>query len=425
MFVKLDDALNWLYTRKRFSRRVNLCQMEYALKLLGSPEKSFKTIHIAGTNGKGSTATYIFHILKEKGIKCALYSSPHVVMFNERIRIMDEYISDDDALRLINYIHDFNEDFMKTGQETFTFFELLTMMSFIYFKENHVEIAVIECGLGGRLDATNVITPLVSIITAIQKDHMDVLGNTYLKIAKEKLGIVKDHIPLISAENREEIMPLFKDVCLKHSSELHFVRNISSIKLSRNGTSFSYKGIPYKVPLIGLSQPKDASMAIEAINILNSKYGYEIEEDIVKKGLLKTWWPGRFEFIKDNVILDGGHNEGALRDTYKTLKRFSGKKIVEIFGCMSDKDYKTMVEIIDQNAYKVIFTEINYPRALHKEELYNLSLCSHKYMRKDLKSAINFALKNLKEDEILLIHGSLYLVSEARAYLGGKKECLN
>ena len=217
MFIKLDDALDWLYTRKRFSRREDLSLIEEALRLLGNPEKSFKSIHIAGTNGKGSTSMYIYNILLKSGIKAGLFTSPHITCFNERIMFMGENINDSDLLRLINKLYEFNNEFMKT-HETLTFFEITTIISMLYYKERGAEIVVYECGLGGRLDATNVIHPLVSIITVVEKDHMDVLGNTYKKIAKEKLGIVKYKVPLITAESKEELIPLFKAKCDDYDS---------------------------------------------------------------------------------------------------------------------------------------------------------------------------------------------------------------
>ena len=422
MFIKLDDALDWLYTRKRFSRREDLSLIEEALRLLGNPEKSFRSIHIAGTNGKGSTSMYIYNILLKSGIKAGLFTSPHITCFNERIMFMGENINDSDLLRLINKLYEFNNEFMKT-HETLTFFEITTIISMLYYKERGAEIVVYECGLGGRLDATNVIHPLVSIITVVEKDHMDVLGNTYKKIAKEKLGIVKYKVPLITAESKEELMPLFKAKCDDYDSELHLVRNVRSTKLSLKGTNFTYKGFNVQTPLIGLSQPKNASMAIECALVLRDFYNIDISYDSILNGIKDVFWPARFEFITGNIIIDGSHNEGALNECFTTLKRFSNKKIVEIFGCMKDKDYPTMVSIIDENVEKVYFTKIDYPRALDPIELKKLSTKSVDEVYYNTKKVLKYAIKHLKKDEILLINGSLYLASEAREILMRNKKC--
>ncbi len=417
MFIKLDDALNWLYTRKRFDRRTDLSIIEDALKLLGNPEKSFKAIHIAGTNGKGSTSKYLYNILKNNNYKVGLFTSPHVLKFNERIIFDGEMINDDDLLELINYIYDFNEAFMKS-HETLTFFELTTIMAFLYYSRKKADIAVIECGLGGRLDATNVIKPLVSIITSISKDHMEVLGNSYKKILKEKLGIVKIGVPLVTPVDREELMDIIKDYTYNHNSELHLVRNVRSIKLKDNGTSFTYKGESYDLSLIGMYQPYNAASAIETINILNEKYDFNISTDSVKKALKETVIPGRFEVLEGgNIILDGGHNEDALNKCLQTLSRYSHKNIISIFGCMKDKDYHTMVKILDKFTTLQIFTKVNYPRALDPKELLSISLNNNKFTCENIEEAIKFAKKKRTKNDIIIIHGSLYLVSEARELL--------
>ena len=417
MFVKLDDALDWLYTRKRFDRRTDLSIIEDALKLLGNPEKSFKAIHIAGTNGKGSTSKYLYNILKSNNYKVGLFTSPHVLKFNERIIFDGEMIDDKDLLELINYIYDFNESFMKS-HETLTFFELTTIMAFLYYSRKKADIAVIECGLGGRLDATNVIKPLVSIITSISKDHMDVLGNSYKKILKEKLGIVKIGVPLVTPVDREELMDIIKDYTWNHNSELHLVRNVRSIKLKDNGTSFTYKGEAYDLSLIGLYQPYNAASAIEAIEILNEKHGFNISKESIKEALKNTVFPGRFEVLDNgNIILDGGHNEDALNKCLQTLSRYTHKNIISIFGCMKDKDYPTMVKILDKFTTLQIFTKVNYPRALDPKELLSISLNNNKVTCENIEEAIKFAKKKRTKNDIIIIHGSLYLVSDARELL--------
>lgn len=421
MFKELDEALNWLYTRKRTSRRENLDHIKEALILLGSPEKSFKSIHIAGTNGKGSTSSYIYNILLKSNIRVGLFVSPHIKSFNERISFMGSEISDEELLEKINFLADFNKDFMKT-HDSLAFFELTTLMSFLYFKEKKAEIVVFECGLGGRLDATNVLTPLVSIITSIGKDHTEILGKTYKAIAREKLGIVKENVPIVTAEDREELMIVFKNYSKHFNAPLYLVRNYRVKKMDLTGTYFTYKRIKYETPLIGSVQAKCASMAIETINILNSIYNYNILLTNIRGGLKSTRIPCRFEVFKDgNLILDGAHNEDALNESFKIIERISNKKVISIFGCMHDKDYKTMVKILDSHASKIYFTKCDYDRAIDPKELINLSQIKDKILCNNIEAALKKALKSLKKDEIILINGSFYLTSEAREILVKEK----
>ena len=425
MFLTLEDALNWIDNQKRFNRRVDLSQMEEALKRLNNPEKDMKFVHIGGTNGKGSTATYTYRILRELGLNVGLYTSPYVVSFNERIRFNEDYISDDDALRLINFLYDFNNDFMKT-HETLTFFELVTLMAFLYFREKKCDIAVFEVGLGGRLDATNVITPLVSAITNIEKDHTQILGKTYKLIAKEKLGIVKDGVPFVSTEAKETLMKEFQDRCSLMKSEFIKVRGIKYVSISPSGTDFYYSKIRWHTPLIGLDQAKNAALAIEIAKTLKRYDDYPITVSMIEEAFKKTKWPGRFEpFFAGRLILDGGHNPGALASTFKTMKAYSPLKVKEVFACMKDKDFTTMVKMIDNFASSVIFTGISYPRAQKAEILNELSHLSDKMAIDDPIQAVRTALKELKNDEILLVNGSLYFVSLIRTLLMEGKICLN
>ncbi|MDY0023874.1 MAG: Mur ligase family protein, partial [Candidatus Izemoplasmatales bacterium] len=198
MFKTVSEAQNWIENIKRFGSKLDLKRMEKVVEILGHPEKSFKSVHVAGTNGKGSTSTYLKSILAQAGFKVGIYTSPYVVKFNERIAINDEYISDDDLVKYANILYPLTEK-MLLEDETVTFFEILTLMSFLYFKDNQVDYAIIEVGLGGLLDATNVIIPEISVITNISYDHMKQLGNTLESIALNYLGIVKDNVPLFTS----------------------------------------------------------------------------------------------------------------------------------------------------------------------------------------------------------------------------------
>lgn len=418
MFKNLEEAIEWVNTRHRFSKKMDLSQISAACELLGHPELSFKTVHVGGTNGKGSTANYIFNILKEAGYKTALYTSPYVVSFNERIRVEDEFISDNDILRILNFLYDFNDDFAKT-HEPLSFFEIVTLMSFLFFKEKKIDIAVFEVGLGGRLDATNVIHPILSVITNIQKDHMNILGKTYKKIATEKLGIVKEGIPLATTEKRESLMPLFLAKTQEKNSPLYKVRNIRNISLN-NGTHFTYQGKKYTASLIGTYQAYNAALAIESAHIISQTSAYKISEKNIEDGLKETKWPGRFE-VFGNVIMDGGHNPEGIIALKNSIEKYTNKKINVIFCAMADKDTKSMVKILDSFADSIIFTQIDYYRSEKAANLISLSQINDKIFIEDFEEALATGLKKTASDEILLITGSLYFISAIRKlYLGEK-----
>jgi len=415
MFNNLDLAIDWVNHQKKFNKRENLNDLTEANKLLGNPIDSYKIIHVGGTNGKGSTTMYLTNILMNKGLKVGQYVSPFVVKFNERISINHEYISDNDLLKYINKIYDFNIEF-SIKHEPLAFFEIMTLMAFCYFKDNKIDIAVVEVGLGGRLDATNIVNPIVSAVTNIQKDHMKQLGNTYKKILIEKLGIMKENVPFCTSIDRLELIPIIKDYAINKISKLYRVKRISNIKLTNEGTEFTYKGIRYLSSLIGVHQAKNASLAIEIIDCLNENYNFDISTELIKKSLKETKWPGRFEIIKDDIILDGGHNYEGQLFLKKSIEEFTNKNIVVIYCAMKDKETEKMVKILDSYARRIIFTEIEYQRSEKSINLIKLSKINDKISFSNPVEAINYAISSKKQDEMLLFTGSLYFISFVRKY---------
>ena len=420
MFNNLDDAISWVNNCKKFSKRFDLSDMEDALKLLGNPDKDFKVIHIGGTNGKGSSSVALKNILKLHGLKVGLYVSPFVVKFNERIQINDNYIDDDRLLELINKMYYFNQEFEKTHQPL-SFFEILTLISFIYFSLEKVDIAIYEVGLGGRLDATNVVKPLVSAVTNIQKDHTAQLGLTYKKILKEKLGIMKYRTPFVTAIDREELMETIKEYSFAYEAPLFLVRNLKNIRIKEDGTLFTYKGKRYETSLIGFHQAKNMSLVIEIVNILNDVYGFNIKEETLNTALKNTFWPGRFEVINKDIILDGGHNREGIEALKKTILAYTAKDITVVFTAMADKDTLNMVKVLDSFAKRIIFTEIPYNRCEKASNLIDLSQISDKILIDKADMAIKKSLSYIDSRNIVLICGSLYFISYAREYLLGGK----
>ncbi len=417
-FSNISDAINWIESVRRFGDKLDLSRMKLATKLLKNPEKSLRIIHVAGTNGKGSTVSFLRHLLQENGYSVGTFTSPYIVSFNERIAINGEYISDDDLLRLINEIYVLFEEVKIKYSEIITFFELTTLISFIYFKQKKPDFVIYEVGLGGRLDATNIVVPEITVITTIGFDHMNVLGNTIEKIALEKLGIVKEDIPLVTAITQDSLKELFANYCKKHNSKVYFINDddIESVKFEKL-TTFKYKGESYGISLIGYHQIRNAVLALETIEIMHKNDIVSIQTNLNKKALIKTSWPGRLERF-NKIILDGAHNidsMNALKDTITTYFRDANIKV--LYTSMEDKEYFDVIRIIEQFAKEICFTEIPYYRCASAETLYTVSNHLSKKIIKDPIKAFNMLKASLQENDILLVTGSLYFISLIRKEL--------
>ncbi len=417
MFKTFEETKDWIEHIKKFGSRLDLSRISKVLDYFDHPERAYPTIHVAGTNGKGSTSSYIKNILLQAGYKVGLYTSPYIVKFNERIIVDNESISDEDIVTYANTLYPLWVQLNDLG-ETVTFFEVITIICFLYFRDKQVDYAVIEVGLGGLLDATNVITPSVSVITNISYDHMNVLGNTLESIALNKLGIVKPNVPLVTTVENENLIPLFKEITNKNNSECTIIdfKNVSDIALSEI-TKYSYKGVHYQTNLPGYHQVKNAVLAIETIRILSELHHLNISVEDVNKGLQNTKWPGRFEIFNHNIILDGAHNIGGIEALKKTVAMiYPNKHIKCLVSIMHDKEHQKIIEILDNMCDAIYFTEFEYERRAEAEQLFNESHHRNKRIYKDYKK-IFLELINLRENEILIVTGSLYFISEIRKLL--------
>jgi dihydrofolate synthase/folylpolyglutamate synthase len=417
MFQSSKEAIQWIESIKRFGDKLDLSRMELACSILGNPQKEFPVIHIAGTNGKGSTVSYLRHILLENGYHVGTFTSPYIVRFNERITYDYHDISDEDLLFYINKIYRLHKEVENSFHEVITFFELVTLISFLYFRDKKVDFVIYEVGLGGRLDATNVVDPIMTAITSISYDHMGVLGDTLEEIATEKLGIVKQGVPLITAIDQEELYPLFKKHTRLKNSSLTIINreDIENIQYEKT-TKFVYKQKPYKIQMLGVHQVINASLSIEIIHQLVALGHLKMDQKKLQSGLLKTKWPGRLERF-GNIIIDGAHNIGGvekLKDSMEIL--FPDYTIKVLYTAMADKEYFDMIQVIETFADEITFTEIEYERCETAENLYNVSQHPQKKMNDDPLDALK-QLGDLKEKEILLITGSLYFISFIRKYL--------
>lgn len=417
MFNTINEAIDWIESVKRFGDKFDLSRMELACELLGNPEKKLPVIHIAGTNGKGSTVSYLKHILLEANYNVGTFTSPYIVRFNERITYNHKDISDKELLQYINEVKELHDLVLEKHNDIVTFFELVTLISFMFFRDLEVDFVIYEVGLGGTLDATNVVIPLITAITSISYDHMSVLGNTLEEIAMNKLGIVKSPAPLVSTIVEPELIELFKNYANSKDIELHLITENDITKIDYGSrTNFTYNNNRYQISLLGVHQVRNASLAIEIINQLVIRQNLHIELSSVQKGLLKTYWPGRLERF-GNVILDGAHNIGgfnALKDSMNVL--FKDKYIKVLFTSMADKEYIGNIKMTESFADELHFTQFDYPRCETAENLYNVSHHNNKTIHLDAINALN-ELKNLKENEILLVTGSLYFISYIRKAL--------
>jgi dihydrofolate synthase / folylpolyglutamate synthase len=429
--MNYNQAIEYIYGLNKYGIKLGLKNISLLLSLFDNPHLKTKVIHIAGTNGKGSTAAMLFSILKSAGYKVGLYTSPHLVHFQERMRVNENLISQHDVCALLEIIKPAIKKVANTeGYQHPTFFEVITTMAFIYFYENNVDFSIMEAGLGGRLDATNVCQSLISVISHIDFDHMDKLGNTLADIAYEKAEIIKEKTHVVNAEQYQEAQEVIKAIAEERHSTLYSVgKEIKPIMTFSDleGNNFDYSGIfnQYKdlhIPLAGKYQVENASMAIAVAELLNNM-DYVIHDRAIIEGLDNSKWPGRFEIVLRDplVILDGAHNPNGVARFGESLKKYiPNKRIIAILGIFSDKDYHNIIKNIVPLTDQVILTMANNPRAT---PTHILAREAGKYINPEkiiekttVDSAIQEAFKIAEEDDLICITGSLYTVGEAEAY---------
>lgn len=398
---------------------LRLDRMSQALALFNHPENQFPSLHIAGTNGKGSTAALLHNILRQAGYRTALYTSPHLESFTERIRIGQEEIAQAEVVSLADEI------WQRTAAANLplTFFEFITVMAFVYFARNRVDVAVIEVGLGGRLDATNLVTPLVSLITTISKDHEAYLGPDELSIAREKGGIIKPNIPVVCGRMSEPVVKLLREIAQAVDSPAYFLGTAFSFLL-KNARLFDYIGIKQNlsdlaVALRGRHQLANAALALAALELVSKHF--PVSEAALRRGLETVRWPGRLEVMSERplVILDGAHNpEGvhALADELLELRQ--GRKIRLLFATMADKEWQLMLATLAKLADEMIFTRVAMERSADPELLAKtIPIPVPNRVIQDSQTALAALLDSAQPDDIVVVAGSLYLLGEVRPLL--------
>lgn len=437
-FKTYQQALDYLFERTDYEKQerlrynvttFNLNRMEKLLSLLGNPHKKIHTVHIGGTKGKGSTATMLARMIEANGYKVGLYTSPHVVHLHERITINSTMISESEMCGLLNRVYAPVEKMSKTDPPTF--FEIMTSLAFMYFLDKEVDIAVIETGLGGRLDSTNVIKPKVIGITSLSIDHQHLLGNTIDSIAKEKAGIFKRGVPTVTVQQEPSAMRVLRSEAIAvkaplsvTGSDIDFSQRFETsrehgphtrICLTTPTSKFEH----LRVPLHGRHQAINCGLALAMLDKLKSA-GYKIDNGKAAEGLYKVSLAGRMEMIWDDprIMIDAAHNAASIQALIHAVgQNIPYDSMVVIFGCNSDKDVRGMLEMLQFGADKVIFTRSNSPKAVSPEDLAEMytEICGKMCQTAaSLGQALQLARSAVSKEDLICITGSFYLIGQAK-----------
>lgn len=433
MFLNFKEAVEYIYETPKFTKKNDLQNTKFLFDRLGQPGIDKKIIHVAGTNGKGSVCAYLSGILKEAGYKVGLFTSPHLVDINERIRINYVPVSNEEFLESFCSVKEAIDEIMREGYSHPTFFEILFLIAMIIFEKRNVEYIILETGLGGRLDATNVfMTPAATIITSIDLDHTEYLGDTIEKIAEEKSGIIKPYIPVICDGTKKDATIVICDKAGELNAPFYIVseEEIEVLGSDNKQVDFYrkygyYKDVKFLLPTIAEYQALNAGLAIQTIEILHKES--PIEASIVKAGLEKTYWPGRMEEISEGIILDGAHNLQGITEFIHTINKYRNEKsIILLFSAVKEKNYETIIQKLCRELFfdKVFVTQLDNIRAIPLETLISLF---EKYTDKEVNGydntslAFEKALEIKSSQSILACAGSLYLVGEIKEIMRRKK----
>jgi len=418
-----DEALDYIHSIKWSAIKPGLTRINNLLSKLGNPQKKLKFIHVAGTNGKGSTTATIDSILRDAGYRVGMYVSPFVERFNERIRFNGRYITDDELIFETEVIKDACDALCEEGKERASEFETITAMAMDFFCRKGCDFVVLEVGLGGRLDATNAIdTPEVSVITSISMDHTLILGDTVEKIAAEKCGILKRGTVCVTCANQNKAaLEVIKDTCQKLDIPLVVPEITFDANPTISGTDFTYRGLNFHVSLLGEHQIYNALNAIEAVFALRDK-GYTISDENIVSGVLNTRFGGRFEIVNDNplCIIDGAHNIDGMNSLCNTLNTLlEGRKKLAVVAMMMDKDCEGVIDRLSRCADMVITTTCNMSRSMPPERLSDLARrnCNSVFVSENVEEAVEIALDMLAKDDVLIVCGSLYILGDAKKYM--------
>ncbi len=425
-----DDALQWLHSYTQYGWKFGLERINLLCDLLGKPHAHLKYIHVGGTNGKGSVCRYLSSVLNHAGYRVGTYLSPHLERFNERILINSKEISSEELCQLVQRVKPYVEQ-MKSQNKTPTFFEVVTAIAFCYFQEQKVDFVVLEVGLGGRYDATNIVTPLVSIITNISLEHTNILGNSIESIAFEKAGIIKDTIPVVTAACTKA-QDVIEAVAREKKAPVIIVQRHQWKRLAHalNNQEFfiegDHKDYVVRTSMLGEYQGENIALAICALEQIQIQGVYLSDTDIIQ-GISSATHPGRMEIFSHEplILLDGAHNPNGIEMLRQELQQdFTYGNLILVLGILKDKDIDAMIQSIVPLAHTVILTKSSNPRASSPEAIrdkilskgFNTTVFIDEYV----PSAVDHALKLSQKNDVICVTGSLFTVGEARSYLRGK-----
>ncbi len=410
------EEIEYIYNLRRFGMKLDLSVMRDFAALLGNPQDDVHFAHVAGTNGKGSVCAFLYEIMKRK-YRAGIYTSPHVKRYTERIVVNDEEIPEE---YIVDFVRKYKATIEKLAKENRnpTFFEVTTALALKYFSEKNVEFAVMEVGLGGRLDATNIITPDITAITSIDKEHTNVLGKSIEKIAKEKAGIIKKGVPVVVGEHKKKATQVIKKIADMRRAMYHNVNQeciYEDLKMEIGGMEFTLKTpkeeYRIKTKMIGRHQIKNVMVAVRMAELLQENYS--ITKSDIEKGIEETKWRDRFE-VKSNeplMIFDASHNPAGARVLRDTLRDLNLRDVTLLFSMLEDKDVDSYLKKLKGRVNKVIVTEINYYRKMNSEKIKKIAenYFSNVILIKNPCEALRYAINN---EEKILATGSIYLLGE-------------
>jgi dihydrofolate synthase/folylpolyglutamate synthase len=419
------ETLDRIYNLRGGVIDLRLERMDQVLALFDHPEKTFPCFHIAGTNGKGSTAAMLHRILCSAGYRTALYTSPHLVSFTERMRIGEEEITPEEVVALAHEIWQRPD----AANIELTFFEIVTVMAILYFSRRQVDLAVIEVGLGGRFDATNLVRSMVSVITTISKDHEAFLGSDIASIAREKGGIIKKEVPVVCGALPREAMKVINKIADANQTRIYRLDQDFTLNL-KSGGAFDYKGPKWNlsevsVALHGTHQVQNAALAIAALEVVSHQF--PVNEEAIRSGLQNVSWPGRMEVMltQPTVIIDGAHNGEGIRVLVDELRALrNGRRIRMLFAVMEDKDRRFMLNALAEVVDEIVLTRVSQlersadPVQLAKEVSGKLRSC----VMPEPRLAVDFLLQSAASNDLIVITGSLYLLGEIRPMLAAMSQ---
>lgn len=432
--MNYEESIAYLEKAASFGIKPGMERINALLDELGRPEKAYKVIHVTGTNGKGSVVAMVTAVLENASLKVGRYTSPHLINYTERIYCGGQDISREDFARAANVVKEAAEKVTARGIEAPTEFELLTAMAFWYFREQKVDYAVVEVGLGGLLDSTNVVHPVVSVITNVAMDHMQYLGNTIEEIARHKAGIIKEGIPVVTAAQQVPLKTIKKEAHAKKARLYFYGRDFEIDSRSRwqhgqvvvvkrkDMPKDQQKGLLF-VPFVGPHQAVNAAVAVMALTVL-MKQDDRINEYNLREGLARARWMGRFE-IHDirgvPVVFDGAHNAAGAEALSEALaEQYPDKRRLIVFTSLKDKDTDTVVALLVRKTDKVFYMEAPTPRTRTLEELSAMFTCDKKE-EPSVSSALDDALAEAGKDDMVLVCGSLYILGEALQWVEQKE----